>query len=225
MIFRLWSNLTSEGLPTRNATCDWWLLCDCGHVDHLPVDTRGPRGLLADTDEGIPTEVQEAAANIERHRCRAPKRPAYTPTPPRSHRTIRWTGEMDEVIRESSVADAVQELGVSPSAVHRRRAKLGVASHQVTRWTRRMDDVVITRSVAAAAAELGLNRGRIEWRRKHLRERGLMAAERITRAWTPEEDALVLTLSTAQAAAATGRAEPTIRTRKSRLMAARRAAA
>lgn len=80
-IFRLWSATNAAGLPLRNATASWYQLCDCGHLDNLPSDTRGPRGLLVDSDEPIPADVPQLAAEAS-HVCKpAPVAAAPEPEP------------------------------------------------------------------------------------------------------------------------------------------------
>ena len=215
MIFRLWSATNNEGLPYRNATCDWWQLCDCGHLDRIDSDTRGPRGLLVDSDDGVPDDVADLAAKLS-HICRAPQqqRREYAPPPPRAP-AIVWTADMDDIVRHTSLARAAAELGISNAAVSRRRAKLDVAPGY-TQWTAYMDDVVITRDITAAMAELELSRNAIEWRRRQLRKMGKLAREKPeARAWTPEEDALIMSMSIAAGAKATGRSAGAVRTRRS----------
>lgn len=176
-IFRLWSATNAAGLPLRNATATWHQLCDCGHLDNLNSDTRGPVGMVVDSETGAPADVLDLAAKAT-HRCKlaAKPEPAPEPTePPRGGWTKhQWTPEQDTIVADSTCKDAIAALGVSKSAV--------------------------------------------EWRRKQLREQGLMAPPRVSRHWTDEQDAVVLSLPAMEAAKKLGRNPSSIRTRKSMLL-------
>ena len=181
MIVRIWTSTSpTTGLPFSTSIPSWHQLCDCGHLDHLDSDTRGPRGLLVDSDEPIPADVLELAAKAS-HVCKAAPKPAPEPEPvatvePRGGWTRhQWTPEQDAIVIDSTCKDAIAALGVSKSAV--------------------------------------------EWRRKQLREQGLMAPPRVSRHWTAEEDAIVLSLPAMEAAKKLGRNPSSIRTRKSMLLA------
>ena len=81
MIVRLWTSINNAtGLPHSTAVPSWHQLCDCGHLDYLPSDTRGPRGPLVDSGEPIPADVLLLAAEAT-HRCRKPAPVAAAPEP------------------------------------------------------------------------------------------------------------------------------------------------
>ena len=181
MIVRLWTSTSpTTGLPFSTSIPSWHQLCDCGHLDYLDTDTRGPRGLLVDSDEPIPADVLELAAKAS-HVCKAAPRPAPEPEPvatvePRGGWTRhQWTPEQDAIVAAGTCKDAIAALGVSKSAV--------------------------------------------EWRRKQLREQGLMPAARVSRPWTAEEDAVILALPTCEAARKLGRNQSSVSTRKTALLA------
>ena len=214
-IWRDWSAIDSvTGKPRPGATHSWWHYChDCHKLTGPIAGPVGPRGWVADSDEGVPSVIAEAL----RHQCKPRQATASTPTRPPRAPAIKWTPEMDDVVRDRKLEDAADALGVSMSAVSRRRARLGVVTVG-QQWTDAMDDVIITSSVADAVARLGLGRGAVEWRRRQLRGMGRLAYERKTiRPWTPEEDALIQCVSLAEGARATGRSTASISNRRIRL--------
>lgn len=233
MIFRLWSATNAAGLPLRNATATWHQLCDCGHLDNLKSDTRGPVGMVVDSEDGVPSDVLELAAKAT-HRCKlaAKPEPATPASAPRKHeRTKRpttrtrpenheWTPERDAVVTDHGCLEAAAILGIPAAAVSRRRQKLGIRNTP-REWTEEQDLIVTTRKLWRAAEELGLPRAAIEWRRRQLKLSGQYVGETRTgrKSWTPDADATILAMRTAEAARRLGRAPSSIRTRKAWLTA------
>lgn len=188
MIVRLWTSTSpTTGLPFSTSIPSWHQLCDCGHLDHLPSDTRGPRGLLADSDEPIPADVLQLAAKAT-HRCRKPAPVAVAPEPepvattePRGGWTRhQWTPEQDAIVAASTCEAAADKLGVSSGVVGWRRRWLRkqglMPAARVSRpWTAEEDAVILSLPTCEAARKLGRNQSSVSTRKSMLLAKGVAA--------------------------------------------------
>lgn len=186
MIVRLWTSTSpTTGLPFSTSIPSWHQLCDCGHLDYLPSDTRGPRGLLVDSDEPIPADVLELAAKAS-HVCKAAPKPAPEPEPvatvePRGGWTRhQWTPEQDAIVAASTCEAAADKLGVSSGVVGWRRRWLRkqglMPAARVSRpWTDEEDAVILALPTCEAARKLGRNQSSVSTRKSALLAKGVAA--------------------------------------------------
>ena len=113
------------GKPRPGATHSWWHYCErCTKLTGPIAGPVGPRGWVADSDEGMPDVIADAL----RHQCK-PRRTKTRPerAPQREVRVSvkpRWTADEDAVVLASSVADAARILKRSRASVQGRRKRL-----------------------------------------------------------------------------------------------------
>ncbi len=125
-IWRDWTGTNSvTGKPRPGATHSWWHYChDCHKLTGPVGGPVGPRGWVADSDEGVPDVVADAL----RHQCK-PERTKTRPerAPQREVRVNvkpRWTADEDAVVLANSVADAARILKRSRASVQSRRKRM-----------------------------------------------------------------------------------------------------
>lgn len=126
-IWRDWTGTNSvTGKPRPGATHSWWHYChDCHKLTGPVGGPVGPRGWVADSDEGVPDVIADAL----RHQCK-PERTKTRPerAPQREVRVNvkpRWTADEDAVIMAAATpADAARTLRRSVQSVISRRKRM-----------------------------------------------------------------------------------------------------
>ena len=180
-IWRDWTAVNSvTGKPRPGATHSWWHYCHDCHTLTGPVGGPvGPRGWVADSDEGVPDVVADAL----RHQCKpasVPK-PKPKPTPKPASKAKRpsryllgghWTDAMDDAVITRPIREAAQLLGLTPKAVEHRRkvlrdaGKMALQSREA--WTPESDALILRLSNAEAARLTGRSQKAIRMRRYKL---------------------------------------------------------
>lgn len=174
-IWRDWTGTNSvTGKPRPGATHSWWHYCErCTKLTGPIAGPVGPRGWVADSDEGVPDVIADAL----RHQCK----PASAPKPKPASKAKRpsryllgghWTGAMDDAVITRPIREAAQLLGLTPKAVEHRRkvlrdaGKMALQSREA--WTPESDALILRLSNAEAARLTGRSQKAIRMRRYKL---------------------------------------------------------
>ena len=180
MIIRLWSSTNQlAGLPFSTSVASWWYYClDCDKLSGPIPGTIGPRGPVADSDDGVPQEVVDnAPSHVCKPKTAAAPAPAAEPVvlvAPRGGWTRhRWTPEQDRIVIGRSCKDAQEALGVSRSAVEWRRKQLRAEGRMrparvCEPFTDEHDALILALPGSEAARLLGRNQSSISTRKAAL---------------------------------------------------------
>ena len=181
-IWRDWTGTNSvTGKPRPGATHSWWHYClHCAKLTGPIAGPIGPRGWVADSDEGVPAVIADAL----RHQCK-PERTKTQPKPQskpkpasKAKRPSRyllggyWSDAMDDAVITRPIREAAQLLGLTPKAVgHRRKVlrdagKMALQSREA--WTPESDALILRLSNAEAARLTGRSQKAIRMRRYKL---------------------------------------------------------